>query len=96
MFSIQRNHLSDQGVDYITFGKGNKTLIIITGLSLQRLGDMSNLTIYSLFSRYAREYKVYIFDRKNHIEEGVSIEDNNPFFIGFIRVIAKRFCGLFK
>ena len=75
MFSIQRNHLSDQGVDYITFGKGNKTLIIITGLSLQRLGDMSNLTIYSLFSRYAREYKVYIFDRKDHIEEGISIEN---------------------
>ena len=96
MFSIQRNHLSDQGVDYITFGKGNKTLIIITGLSLQGLSDMSDLAIHSLFYRYAREYKVYIFDRKNHIEEGVSIEDNNPFFIGFIRVIAKRFCGLFK
>lgn len=75
MFSIQRNHLSDQGVDYITFGKGNKTLIIITGLSLQRLGDMSNLTIYSLFSRYARDYKVYIFDRRDHIEEGITIED---------------------
>ncbi len=42
---------------------------------MQRLGDMSNLTIYSLFSRYAREYKVYIFDRKNHIEEGISIEN---------------------
>ncbi len=75
MFSIQRNHLSEQGVDYITFGKGNKTLIIITGLSLQRLGDMSNLTIYSLFSRYARDYKVYIFDRRDHIEEGITIED---------------------
>lgn len=75
MFSIQRNHLSDQGVDYVTFGKGDKTLIIITGLSLQRLSDMSNLTIYSLFSRYAREYKVYIFDRRDHNEEGVSIEN---------------------
>lgn len=75
MFSIQRNHLSEQGVDYITFGKGNKTLIIITGLSLQGLSDMSNLTIYSLFSRYARDYKVYIFDRKGHIEEGITIED---------------------
>lgn len=75
MFSIQRNHLSDQGVDYITFGKGKKILIIITGLSLQRLGDMSNLTIYSLFSRYARDYKVYIFDRRDHIEEGITIED---------------------
>ena len=75
MFSIQRNHLSDQGVDYITFGKGNKTLIIITGLSLQGLSDMSDLAIYSLFYRYAREYKVYIFDRKDHIEEGISIEN---------------------
>lgn len=75
MFSIQRNHLSDPGVDYVTFGKGDKTLIIITGLSLQRLGDMSNLAIYSLFYRYAKEYKVYIFDRKDHIEEGITIEN---------------------
>lgn len=75
MFSIQRNHLSDQGVDYITFGKGNKTLIIITGLSLQGLSDMSDLAIYSLFYRYVKEYKVYIFDRKDHIEEGISIEN---------------------
>lgn len=75
MFTIQRNHLSDPGVDYVTFGKGDKTLIIITGLSLQRLGDMSNLAIYSLFYRYAKEYTVYIFDRKDHIEEGVTIEN---------------------
>ena len=75
MFTIQRNHLSDPGVDYVTFGKGDKTLIIITGLSLQRLGDMSNLAIYSLFYRYAKEYKVYIFDRRDPIEEGISIED---------------------
>ena len=75
MFSIHRNHLSDQGVDYVTFGRGDKTLVIITGLSLQGLGDMSDLAIYSLFYRYAKEYKVYIFDRKGHIEEGISIEN---------------------
>ena len=75
MFTIQRNHLSDPGVDYVTFGKGDKTLIIITGLSLQRLGDMSNLAIYSLFYRYAKEYTVYIFDRRDHIEESVTIEN---------------------
>lgn len=75
MFTIQRNHLSDQGVDYVTFGKGDKTLIIITGLSLQRLNDLSNLAIYALFYQYAKEYKLFIFDRRDHIEEGVSIED---------------------
>ena len=96
MFSIHRNHLSDQGVDYVTFGQGDKVLVIITGLSLQDLSDMSDLAIYSLFYRFAKEYKVYIFDRRDHIEEGISIENNNPFFIGFISVIAKRFCGLFK
>ena len=41
MFSIHRNHLSDQGVDYVTFGRGDKVLVIITGLSLQGLSDMS-------------------------------------------------------
>ena len=60
MFTIQRNHLSDQGVDYVTFGKGDKNLIIITGLSLQRLSDLSNLATYALFYQYAKEYKVYI------------------------------------
>lgn len=75
MFTIQRNHLSDQGVDYVTFGKRDKNLIIITGLSLQRLSDLSDLAIYALFYQYAKEYKVFIFDRKDHIEEGVSIED---------------------
>ena len=72
MFSIHRNHLSDQGVDYVTFGQGDKVLVIITGLSLQGLSDMSDLAIYSLFYRYAKEYKVY---RKDHIEEGISIEN---------------------
>ena len=75
MYSIHRNHLSDQGVDYVTFGRGDKVLVIITGLSLQGLSDMSDLAIYSLFYRYAKEYKVYIFDRKDHIEEGISIEN---------------------
>ncbi|MFQ6974375.1 MAG: alpha/beta hydrolase [Streptococcus salivarius] len=76
MFTIQRNHLSDPGVDYVTLGKGDKTLIIITGLSLQRLGVICpTLTIYSLFYRYAKEYTVYIFDRKDHIEEGITIEN---------------------
>ena len=75
MFSIHRNHLSDQGVDYVTFGRGNKVLVIITGLSLQGLSDMSDLAIYSLFYRFAKEYKVYIFDRKDHIKEGISIEN---------------------
>ncbi|WP_347095712.1 alpha/beta fold hydrolase [Streptococcus salivarius] len=75
MFSIHRNHLSYQGVDYVTFGQGDKVLVIITGLSLQGLSDMSDLAIYSLFYRFAKEYKVYIFDRKDHIEEGISIEN---------------------
>ena len=75
MFSIHRNHLSDQGVDYVTFGRGDKVLVIITGLSLQGLSDMSDLAICSLFYRYAKEYTVYIFDRKNHIKEGISIEN---------------------
>ena len=75
MFSIHRNHLSDQGVDYVTFGRGDKVLVIITGLSLQGLSDMSDLAIYSLFYRFAKDYKVYIFDRRDPIEEGISIED---------------------
>lgn len=75
MYTIQRSHLSDPGVDYVTFGQGDKNLIIITGLSFQRLSDLSNLAIYALFYQYAKEYKVYIFDRRDHIEEGTTIEN---------------------
>ena len=49
MFSIHRNHLSYQGVDYVTFGQGDKVLVIITGLSLQGLSDMSDLAITRYF-----------------------------------------------
>ena len=49
MFSIHRNHLSDQGVDYVTFGRGDKVLVIITGLSLQGLSDMSDLPFTHYF-----------------------------------------------
>ena len=75
MFSIHRNHLSDQGVDYVTFGRGDKVLVIITGLSLQGLSDMSDLAIYSLFYRFAKTIRSIFLIRRDPIEEGISIED---------------------
>jgi len=89
MFSIHRNHLSDQGVDYVTFGRGDKVLVIITGLSLQGLSDMSDLAIYSLFYRFAKDYKVYIFDRKG-IEDFIKNKEDTT---EYKRVFEK--CGMF-
>ena len=64
MFSIHRNHLSDQGVDYVTFGRGDKVLVIITGLSLQGLSDMSDLAITRYFIDTLRSIRsIFLIER---------------------------------
>ncbi|MBE6114329.1 MAG: alpha/beta hydrolase [Erysipelotrichaceae bacterium] len=61
-------------LDYITFGKGNKPLVIIPGLSFNRVKGAS-LPLAYMYRIFTKEYKVYIFDRKNDIPTNYSIED---------------------
>ncbi len=61
-------------VHYITFGKGDKPLIMIPGLRLSNIegGSKPVAWFYRLF---AKEYKVYMFDRKDNLKESVTIHD---------------------
>lgn len=63
-------------MDYVTFGKGQKAFIIIPGLGdgLKTVKG-TKLLIARMYKLFAKEYKVYVFSRKNHIEEGYSTRD---------------------
>lgn len=63
-------------MDYVTFGKGQKSFIIIPGLGDGlRTVKGTKILLARMYKLFAREYKVYVFSRKNHIEEGYSIRD---------------------
>lgn len=63
-------------MDYISFGNGKKNLIMIPGLG-DGLKTVKGTAIpFSIMYReYAKDYKVYVFSRKNKIEEGYSTKD---------------------
>ena len=66
--------LSNGKMHYITFGTGNKTLVMIPGLRLSDIeGSAKILAMY--YRIFVKDYTVYMFDRKDEITEGYTIHD---------------------
>lgn len=63
-------------MDYVAFGRGQKSFIIIPGLGdgLKTVKG-TKILLAMMYKLFAKEYKVYVFSRKNHIEEGYSTRD---------------------
>ncbi len=61
---------------YISFGKGHKNLVMIPGLGdgLKTVKGMA-ATFAVMYRKFAKDYKVYVFSRKNHMEQGYSTRD---------------------
>ncbi len=75
---IKEGTLKVQGSDmhYVSFGSGEEPLVIIPGLSdgmktVKGTGMMMRLG----FSSYAKDYRIWIFSRKNELEEGCTTRD---------------------
>lgn len=68
--------LENSDMDYISFGKGSKHLIMILGLGdgLSTIKGKA-LAFAIAYRAYAKNYKVYVFSRKNRLEEGYSTKD---------------------
>jgi len=63
-------------MDYISFGKGSKNLVMLPGLGDGlRTVKGTALAMAIIFREYAKNYKVYVFSRKNRLEENCSIRD---------------------
>ena len=63
-------------MDYVSFGNGNKNLIMLPGLGdgLSTVRGMA--LIFSIMYRiYAKDFTVYVFSRKNHLQEGYSTRE---------------------
>lgn len=61
-------------MDYITFGKGKKSLVIIQGLNTRGIKGMA-IPLACMYRIFAGEHKVFLFDRRRDIPEGVTVRD---------------------
>lgn len=68
--------IEETEMDYIVFGKGQKKLIFIPGLgdSLKSVKG-SALMFAFLYRRFAQDYRVYVFSRKNKLKPDCSTRD---------------------
>ena len=63
-------------MDYVTFGKGNKPLVIIPGLGdgLQTVKGMA-MPFSITYRKLAERYKIYVFSRINELRQGYTTRD---------------------
>lgn len=79
MFSHAKNgtvRIGNTDMDYITFGSGEEVLVMFPGLGdgLSTVKGMA--AFFALAYRvYAKNFTVYIFSRKNRMQEGYSTRD---------------------
>lgn len=68
--------IGDTDLDYVSFGTGKKVLVMLPGLGdgLTTVKGMA-VTMAFLYRIYARDYRVYVFSRKNRLNKGETTRD---------------------
>ena len=63
-------YFNDKSMDYVTFGKGKKPLVIVPGLGdgVQTVKGMAQVLALT-YREFAKVYKVYVFSRINELPE---------------------------
>ncbi len=61
-------------MDYIAFGSGEKTFVILPGLSIHSVMGSAD-AIAEAYKDFAGEYTVYLFDRAKDIHKGYTVRD---------------------
>ena len=69
-------YFNDKSMDYVTFGKGKKSLVIIPGLGdgLQTVKGMA-MPFSITYRILAERYKIYVFSRINELRQNYTIRD---------------------
>jgi len=68
--------LGNTEMSYVSFGEGEKNLVVLPGLSDGLTTVKGKAWLLSLpYRKFFRDYTVYLFSRKNDIPEGYSMED---------------------
>lgn len=61
-------------MNYFSFGKGEKTLVILPGLSVQSVMNSADI-IEKAYEKIAESFKVFVFDRRNELPSSYSVYD---------------------
>ena len=61
-------------IPYIKFGTGEKTLVILPGISIQSVLPMA-ASVEKQYELFCRDYTVYLFDRREDMPEEYSVYD---------------------
>ena len=67
-------HVENMDIDYITFGSGKKNLIMIQGLNTNGIKGAA-LSLAYMYRIFAKDYKVYLFDRRPIVQEGITVKE---------------------
>ncbi len=66
--------LQNMQLEYITFGKGKKNLILIQGLNTRDIKG-AGLSLAFMYRIFANDYKVFLFARRPNIVENITVRD---------------------
>jgi len=66
--------IENMQMDYITFGKGTKPLIMIQGLNTRGIKG-AGMMLAMMYHIFAKEYKVYLFDRRAKLPDEITVRD---------------------
>ncbi|MBR2802502.1 MAG: alpha/beta hydrolase [Erysipelotrichaceae bacterium] len=75
---IQERTITAEGrkMNCISFGKGKKTMLLISGLNVQDVRGLSvALGLWWLYRGFAKEYTLYCFDRREDLPEGCTVRE---------------------
>ena len=67
-------YLGTTTMDYVTFGTGTRPLVIIPGLSVRGVKGAAASLAY-MYRLFAKDFKVYVFDRKADIPEEYTVRE---------------------
>lgn len=67
-------NISGMPLDYITFGRGTKPLVMIQGLNTRGIKG-SALTLAYMYRLFAKDYNVFLFDRRPHVRDGITVRE---------------------
>lgn len=70
----QQLQVGNMLIDCITFGTGKKPLIMIQGLNTRGITGLA-LPLAWTYRMFARDFRVYIFDRRPIVHEGITVKD---------------------
>ena len=69
-------YFNEKSMDYVTFGKGIQTLVIIPGLGDGLRTVRGKAQLFSLsYLLLAKRYKIYVFSRINELRQGYTTRD---------------------